>query len=61
MLRKNILTIFIFNYLDSFLSGEQFMYDDLGNRNLIVVLSTGLLWTTHHEHNAHNELLHWVI
>jgi hypothetical protein len=24
--------------LDSFLSGEQFMYDDLGNQNLIVVL-----------------------
>ena len=22
--------------------------------------ATGLLWTTHHEHNAHNELLHWV-
>jgi hypothetical protein len=24
--------------LESFLSGEQFMYDDLGNQNLIVVL-----------------------
>ena len=23
--------------------------------------ATGLLWTTHHEHNAHNELLHWVL
>jgi hypothetical protein len=26
------------NNMDSFLSGEQFMYDDLGNQNLIVVL-----------------------
>ena len=23
--------------------------------------ATCLLWTTHHEHNAHNELLHWVL
>ena len=23
--------------------------------------ATGLVWTTHHEHNAHNELLHWVL
>jgi hypothetical protein len=23
--------------------------------------ATGLLWTTHHEHNAHSELLHWVL
>ena len=23
--------------------------------------ATGLLWTTHHEHIAHNELLHWVL
>ena len=23
--------------------------------------ATGLLWTNHHEHNAHNELLHWVL
>jgi hypothetical protein len=23
--------------------------------------ATGLLWITHHEHNAHNELLHWVL
>jgi hypothetical protein len=25
------------------------------------VSATGLLWTTHHEHIAHNELLHWVL
>jgi hypothetical protein len=25
--------------LDSFLSGEQFMYDDLGNQNLIVLFN----------------------
>ena len=23
--------------------------------------ATGLLWTTRHEHNAHNELLLWVL
>jgi hypothetical protein len=23
--------------------------------------ATGLSWTTHHEHNAHNELLHCVL
>jgi 3-methyladenine DNA glycosylase AlkD len=23
--------------------------------------ATGLLWTTHREHNAYNELLHWVL
>ena len=22
--------------------------------------AASLLWTTHHEHNAHNELVHWV-
>jgi hypothetical protein len=30
-----------------------------GTNNL--ASATGLQWTTHHEYNAHNELLHWVL
>jgi hypothetical protein len=33
--------------------------DGVGTENL--ASATGLLWTTHHEQHAHNELLHWVL
>jgi hypothetical protein len=43
-------------------------YEEIRDRKLLEILkkdnlasAIGLIWTTHHEHNAHNELLHWVL